>query len=47
MTKKRPMQLWEAYLLLNNPKTAYTKEELEEAKRLIRVESEVRNANSN
>ena len=37
--KKRHMQLWEAYLILNNPKTAYTKEEFEEAKRLVRVES--------
>ena len=39
---KRPMQLWEAYLLLNNPETAYTKEELEEAKRLVSVENEVK-----
>lgn len=38
--KKRHMQLWEAYLILNNPITACTKEELEEAKRLVRVESE-------
>ena len=38
--KKRHMQLWEAYLLLTKPKTAYTEEEFEEAKRLVRVESE-------
>ena len=32
---KKPMQLWEAYLLLDCPATAYTKEELYEAKRLV------------
>ena len=29
------MQLWEAFLLLNNPHTAYSKKELEVAKRLV------------